>query len=222
MLSQLAVYDPWGLRFPETWPVCGTPPPALGTQATSSPSSSSRVLAALSRLGGPSVHAARVPPLPARPQPQPLSVATSPVLQVYAEGRPSRGGLLVTCGCHPISLLVPGAWPTAGDGGSRAGTCCVPAFATHSEQTPRGPFNPGCSPRGQGAGPGSRGWWRRLWTPWVPVALTAARCDRICRAGWTLLTSTALSWCPSEPESSTCRRTSPPSWPGRWGGCPRR
>lgn len=97
-----------------------------------------------------------------------------------------------------------------------------PAFAAHPEQTPRGPFNPGCSPRGQGAGPGSWGWWRRLWTPWVPVALTAARCDRICRPGWTPLTSTALSWCPSEPESSTCRRTSPPSWPGRWGGCPRR
>lgn len=118
----------------------------------------------------------------------------------------------------PCSRCVADGWGR----GSRAGTCCVPAFAAHSEQTPRGPFNPGCSPRGQGAGPGSRGWWRRLWTPWVPVALTAARCDRICRAGWTPLTSTALSWCPSEPESSTCRRTSPPSWPGHWGGCPRR
>lgn len=36
--------------------------------------------------------------------------------------------------------------------------------------------NPRCSQRGQGAGPGSRGWWRRrLWTPLVPVELTAAR-----------------------------------------------
>lgn len=159
------------------------------------------------------------------PTPAPLHCPKSPVCDFGSKvGHRGAGSLSPAGVTRTASLLQVRGRRGVGPGAARAGRCYVPAFAADSEQTTRGPFKPSLFAAGSG---------RRSWEPGLvappPVDSVGPRgincrslVDRTCRAGWTTRTNTALSWCPSALESSTCQRTSPPSWPGRCGGCPRR